>query len=112
MIRYIRLDVDPGTLRFDNAEQVDEFHKAIGRMAMFGIAGQDSDGHHRRVQAVYLTVARDREVTGVYKAVVQLDMWDERERNMDEAMEALSPHGGFVLGALPDRDGKSYSFHS
>jgi hypothetical protein len=112
MRRVIDLHYDPTTIRFNSPEEYDAFQKALGRMILFGMTGdEDRDD----VQLVQLFVDSRRELTGVYhNPIERKDSYSENAPlyRIDDAVEGLRGEGCFVLGGICREEGKEYSFHS
>ncbi len=114
MYKLIRIYLEPEHIKFDTTHDVDEFHKAVGRMVMFGLPEAGSQD----VQLIEMHVAQDKEVTGCYHTVVrQSDNYKDNAKfyALDDAITQFKQPHPFVVGAVPRKeiDGTtSWSFHS
>ena len=96
----------PEELKFETNEELDEFHRALGRMVAYGLHNNISEGESK-TQVVNLSIDKDKELLGAY-----FKTQDSLFKNhiMSDALKEFQEGTPFVIGGIL-RDGK-YSFHS
>lgn len=89
---------------FSSNEEMHEYHRALGRMVMYGL---QREAEHSTLQLVRLYLEPD-EITGAY----QHPLPDEgtTESRTTQALEALRTDRAFVMGAV--KHGDKFGFHS
>ena len=94
-------------LKFETNEELDEFHRALGRMVAYGLPNNIDSREGSMTQVVNLSIDKDKEITGAYFPA-QDSLY--REHVMSDALKEYQEGRPFVIGGIL-RDGK-YSFHS
>ena len=115
MYKVIKLYFDPESIKFDSSQDVDGFHKALGRMCMFGFSyGAGSQD----VQAIGTHIDKDKKITGRFHPVApRTGSLTENGRfyALNDAFESFKQPRPLVVEAIPSKDDKgnsTWSFHS
>lgn len=92
---------------FSSNEERDEYHRALGRMVMYGLL---RDHPEDTVQLVGLHL-EPKEITGAYHTSIPAYDKDKHDQRVRSAVEPLMGPRPFVMGAVKDSEGK-FGFHS